>query len=99
MKEWQIAEAAEENLPGPDEWQIKLGLKKDEMIPYGKTPKLDFMKIIERLKNHPNGKYIEVTAITPTPLADHECKRHGGWRRQCPFNSNDCLLHGTDRRY
>ena len=70
MKEWQIAEAAEENLPGPDEWQAKLGLKKDEMIPYGKTPKLDFMKILERLKNQPNGKYIEVTAITPTPLGE-----------------------------
>jgi len=44
--------------------------EKDEMIPYGKTPKLDFMKIIDRLKNRPNGKYIEVTAITPTPLGE-----------------------------
>ena len=70
LKEWQIAEAAEENLPGPDVWQEKLGLKKDEMIPYGKTPKLDFMKIIDRLKNRPDGKYIEVTAITPTPLGE-----------------------------
>ncbi len=70
MKEWQIAEAAEENLPEPAEWQAKLGLNKDEMIPYGKTPKLDFMKILERLKNRPNGKYIEVTAITPTPLGE-----------------------------
>ncbi|MDD5287635.1 MAG: formate--tetrahydrofolate ligase [Dehalococcoidales bacterium] len=70
MKDWQIAEAAEANLPGPDEWRGKLGLKKDEMIPYGKTPKLDFHKIIERLKNKPDGKYIEVTAITPTPLGE-----------------------------
>jgi formyltetrahydrofolate synthetase len=70
MKEWQIAEAAEENLPEPEEWLERLSLKKDEMIPYGKTPKLDFMKIIDRLKNRPNGKYIEVTAITPTPLGE-----------------------------
>ena len=28
------------------------------------------MKIIERLKNRPDGKYIEVTAITPTPLGE-----------------------------
>jgi len=70
MKEWQIAEAAEQNLPGPDEWQAKLGLKKDEMIPYGKTPKLDFAKILERLNKKPDGKYIEVTAITPTPLGE-----------------------------
>ena len=70
MKDWQIAEAAEEHLPKPDEWREKLGLKKDEMIPYGKTPKLDFMKIVERLKNRPDGKYVEVTAITPTPLGE-----------------------------
>ena len=28
------------------------------------------MKIIDRLKNRPDGKYIEVTAITPTPLGE-----------------------------
>jgi len=28
------------------------------------------MKIIERLKDKPDGKYIEVTAITPTPLGE-----------------------------
>jgi len=70
MKEWQIAEAAEENLPEPAEWLERLSLKKDEMIPYGRTPKLDFMKIIDRLQHRPNGKYIEVTAITPTPLGE-----------------------------
>ena len=26
MKDWQIAEAAEENMPAPDEWREKLGL-------------------------------------------------------------------------
>ena len=70
MKDWQIAEAAEENLPGPDEWREKLSLEKDEMIPAGKTPRLDSQKIIDRLKNRPDGNYIEVTAITPTPLGE-----------------------------
>ena len=32
--------------------------------------KLDFLKIIDRLKDRPDGKYIEVTAITPTPLGE-----------------------------
>jgi len=36
----------------------------------GKLCKLDFMKIINRLKDKPDGKYIEVTAITPTPLGE-----------------------------
>ena len=70
LMDWQIAEIAEENMPTVDEWQDKLGLKKEEIIPMGKLCKLDFMKIIERLKGKPDGKYIEVTAITPTPLGE-----------------------------
>jgi methylenetetrahydrofolate dehydrogenase (NADP+)/methenyltetrahydrofolate cyclohydrolase/formyltetrahydrofolate synthetase len=70
MKDWQISEAAEENMPTPDGWREKLNLQKDEIIPYGRLSRLDFMKIIERLKNRPDGKYIEVTAITPTPLGE-----------------------------
>jgi len=70
MKDWQISEAAEVKMPTPDEWREKLNLQKDEIIPYGRLCKLDFMKIIERLKDKPDGKYIEVTAITPTPLGE-----------------------------
>ncbi len=70
MKDWQISEAAEKNMPTPDEWREKLGLQNDEIIPYGRLCKLDFMKIIERLKKKADGKYIEVTAITPTPLGE-----------------------------
>ena len=70
MKDWQIAEAAEVNMPTYEEWQEKLGLKKEEVIPYGKLCRLDFMKIIDRLKDKPDGKYVEVTAITPTPLGE-----------------------------
>ncbi|MFQ6121995.1 MAG: formate--tetrahydrofolate ligase [Dehalococcoidales bacterium] len=70
MQDWQIAEAAEANMPSPDEWRERLNLQKDEIIPYGRICKLDFMKIMERLKDKPDGKYIEVTAITPTPLGE-----------------------------
>jgi methylenetetrahydrofolate dehydrogenase (NADP+)/methenyltetrahydrofolate cyclohydrolase/formyltetrahydrofolate synthetase len=70
MKDWQISETAEENMPTPDEWRERLGLEKDEIIPYGRLCRLDFMKIIERLKKKKDGKYIEVTAITPTPLGE-----------------------------
>jgi formyltetrahydrofolate synthetase len=70
LKDWQISEAAEENMPTPDEWREKLNLQKDEVIPYGRLARLDFMKIIDRLKNKKDGKYIEVTAITPTPLGE-----------------------------
>jgi len=70
LKDWQIAELAEEKMPSPEEWISKLGLQKDELIPYGRTPKLDFLKIIKRLEKKKDGKYIEVTAITPTPLGE-----------------------------
>ncbi len=70
MEDWQIAEAAEENMPTSDEWRERLNLQKDEVMPCGRLCKLDFLKIIERLKDKPDGKYIEVTAITPTPLGE-----------------------------
>jgi len=70
MADWQISEAAEKKMPTPEQWQQKLGLAKEEMLPMGRLAKLDFLKIIERLKDKPDGKYIEVTAITPTPLGE-----------------------------
>ena len=70
MADWQISEAAEKNMPTPDEWRDKLGLKPEEMLPMGRLAKLDFLKIIDRLQDQPDGKYIEVTAITPTPLGE-----------------------------
>ncbi len=69
-KDWQIAEEAEKTLPPVDYFREKMGLLPDEIIPYGKTPKLDFIKIMNRLKDKPDGKLIEVTAITPTPLGE-----------------------------
>lgn len=69
-KDWEIAEAAERDLPTVEEYRERLGLEAEELIPYGRTPKLDFGRIMKRLKGRPNGKYIEVTAITPTPLGE-----------------------------
>lgn len=68
--DWQIAEEAESTLPSVEEFRERLGILPEEIIPFGKTPKLDYIKIMERLKDHPDGKYVEVTAITPTPLGE-----------------------------
>jgi len=70
MKDWQISDAAEKNMPTPEDWVDKLGLKKDEIIPFGRLCRLDFLKIMKRLEKKKDGKYIEVTAITPTPLGE-----------------------------
>src|SRR4030065_782716 len=70
MADWQIAREVEKNMPTPYEWADRLGLKKEEVLPMGRISKLDFLKIIDRLKDRPDGKYIEVTALTPTPLGE-----------------------------
>jgi len=71
MKDWEIAEAAEETMKTVYELGEELGLEKMELLPYGHyVAKLDFIPILERLKDRPDGKYIEVTAITPTPLGE-----------------------------
>jgi formate--tetrahydrofolate ligase len=70
LADWQISEEAEKNMPTPEAWREKLGLHKDEMLPMGRLSKIDFLKVNERLRNKPDGKYIEVTAITPTPLGE-----------------------------
>ncbi|MCJ8500167.1 formate--tetrahydrofolate ligase [Desulfatitalea alkaliphila] len=70
MADWQISEEAEKNMPTPDDWRDKLGLQADEMLPMGRLSKVDFLKIINRMQDKPDGKYIEVTAITPTPLGE-----------------------------
>jgi formate--tetrahydrofolate ligase len=70
MADWQISEAAEEHLKSVWDLGKEMGLEKNEILPYGRIGKLDFMKIISRLGNKPDGKYIDVTAITPTPLGE-----------------------------
>lgn len=70
MSDWQIAEEAEKNMPEPLEWLERLKLEKGEIIPYGKTARLDYAKIMRRLEDKPDGKYIQVTGITPTPLGE-----------------------------
>jgi formyltetrahydrofolate synthetase len=70
LADWQISEEAEKKMPTPEEWREKLGLQKDEMLPMGRLSKIDFLKVAKRLQGKSDGKYIEVTAITPTPLGE-----------------------------
>ena len=71
MEDWEIAEAAEENMKPFTTLASELGLKEDELIPMGKrVGKVDFMQDMKRLKGNPQGKYVDVTAITPTPLGE-----------------------------
>ena len=48
----------------------ELGIRESELELYGPYKAKVKLEILERLKNKPNGKYIDVTAITPTPLGE-----------------------------
>lgn len=48
----------------------EVGILPEELEFYGPYKAKVKLEILERLKNIPNGKYVDVTAITPTPLGE-----------------------------
>jgi methylenetetrahydrofolate dehydrogenase (NADP+)/methenyltetrahydrofolate cyclohydrolase/formyltetrahydrofolate synthetase len=64
----EIAQAAE--LKPILEIAAQVGLLEEELVPYGWYKAKVRLDVLERLKDRPNGKYIDVTAITPTPLGE-----------------------------
>jgi formyltetrahydrofolate synthetase len=71
MQDWQIAEAAEEHMKSIQRLAGEMGLRDDELIPYGnRLAKVDYQKVLARLCDAPTAKYVDVTAITPTPLGE-----------------------------
>jgi formate--tetrahydrofolate ligase len=49
----------------------RLGVLDEELLPYGRAmAKIDAAAVLERLAAARNGKFITVTAITPTPLGE-----------------------------
>jgi formyltetrahydrofolate synthetase len=71
LQDWQVAEAAEKHMKTIFQLAEEAGIQGDELIPMGHhIGKVDFLKVLARLEGRPNGKYIDVTAITPTPLGE-----------------------------
>ena len=48
----------------------KLGLKEEDLYLYGDYMAKVSLDVLERFENRKDGKYIDVTAITPTPLGE-----------------------------
>lgn len=48
----------------------EMGILAEELELYGPYKAKVKLELLDRLKNAPNGKYIDVTAITPTPLGE-----------------------------
>ena len=72
LADWEIAEAAEPFLRPITDIASELGILPDEIIPYGKLlAKIDASAVHARLGGRTHrAKYIDVTAITPTPLGE-----------------------------
>jgi len=71
MQDWQIAEAAEDRAKPIQQLAAELGLRGEELIPYGnRLAKVDYQKVLARRHDAPTAKYIDVTAITPTPFGE-----------------------------
>jgi formyltetrahydrofolate synthetase len=71
MPDWRVAAEAEKTMKTPHQLADELGLQADELIPMGRAmAKLDFEKITRRLARKKDARYIDVTAITPTPLGE-----------------------------
>jgi formate--tetrahydrofolate ligase len=70
-KDYEIASSAEEGLIKISSLAKDMGLQDIEVLPYGHyIAKIDYASVLSRLKDKPDGKYIDVTAITPTPLGE-----------------------------
>lgn len=71
LADWQIAETAEEQMQSIQTIVEKLGVQPHEAFPQGNgIAKLDAQALWNRLQHQPPGKYIDVTAINPTPLGE-----------------------------
>ncbi len=69
--DWEIAEDSERRMKPISEIAEKMGLKKEELLLHGHyIAKVDFKQVLKRFEGKPDGKYIDVTAITPTPLGE-----------------------------
>uniref|UniRef100_A0A8C0F550 C-1-tetrahydrofolate synthase, cytoplasmic n=1 Tax=Bubo bubo TaxID=30461 RepID=A0A8C0F550_BUBBB len=64
-------EISQSCIPKPiDQVAREVGLLPDEVELYGQTKAKVHLSALKRLKNQPDGKYIVVTGITPTPLGE-----------------------------
>ncbi|MGI8513820.1 MAG: formate--tetrahydrofolate ligase [Acidimicrobiia bacterium] len=53
-----------------EEVAAKIGLGSDDLIPFGRTKAKVHLDVLKRIGSRARGKYIDVTAITPTPLGE-----------------------------
>lgn len=69
--DWQLAQEAETRMKPILALAAEMGLESSEILPYGHyMGKIEQQAVLRRLADRPDGLYIDVTAITPTPLGE-----------------------------
>jgi methylenetetrahydrofolate dehydrogenase (NADP+) / methenyltetrahydrofolate cyclohydrolase / formyltetrahydrofolate synthetase len=66
----EIAQAQQPNMKNVAKIAEEVGILPSELELYGNHKAKVRLEILDRLKDVPDGKYIDVTAITPTPLGE-----------------------------
>ncbi len=66
----EIAQAQQPHIKRVDKIAEEVGILPEELELYGNYKAKVRLEILDRLKDVPDGKYIDVTAITPTPLGE-----------------------------
>jgi methylenetetrahydrofolate dehydrogenase (NADP+)/methenyltetrahydrofolate cyclohydrolase/formyltetrahydrofolate synthetase len=65
-----IAQAQQPNIKKVGKLAEEVGILPEELVLYGNYKAKVRLEILNRLKDVPDGKYVDVTAITPTPLGE-----------------------------
>ena len=106
LADWQIAEESEKTMKTVYQLRDELGLQEEELLPHGHyVAKVDFAKVLKRLAHKPDGKYIDVTAITPTPLGEGKSTSSMGLveglgkRGKNVISGNQTALRRSDDEY
>lgn len=70
----------------------KLGLTEDDLDLYGKYKAKVHLDILQRFQDRPLGKYIEVTAITPTPLGEGKTTTSAGLTQALGYLGHNAIV-------
>ncbi len=66
----EIAQSQQPNIKNIGKLAEEVGIFPEELVLYGNLKAKVRLEILDRLKDAPDGKYVDVTAITPTPLGE-----------------------------
>jgi formate--tetrahydrofolate ligase len=84
--------AREARLKPITEIAAALGIESDELYPHGRYKAKISLAVLQRLLDRPQGKYVVVTAITPTPLGEGKTTTTVGLGQALSFLGQNAVI-------